>query len=86
VLGLTVEEAMGPPFEVWAENWDSVTAFDALGTQWRTGAAGPTGLDYAAVPTVLRLSGVPRSKWGQVFGDIRLMEASALEVMQKRRK
>lgn len=40
--------------------------------------AGPTGLDYAAVPVVLRLIDIPRSQWAGVFEDLRVMEDAAL--------
>lgn len=56
--------------------------FNALGTQWRIGMGGATGLDYNAVPVVLRLQGVPRSDWPQLFDDLRVMEGAALQAMR----
>lgn len=50
-------------------------------TQWRTGMGGPTGLDYAALPAVMRLSEVPRSEWPDTFESLRVMEAEAMKVM-----
>ena len=47
-------------------------------TQWRTGMAGATGLDYAALPAVLQLTGQPNEQWSQVFDDLRAMEGEAL--------
>lgn len=64
----------------------AVDAFDALGTQWRTGFAGFTGLDYSAVEPTLRLLGVERSEWKQLFEDIRVMEAAALAQMHEDRE
>jgi Phage related hypothetical protein (DUF1799) len=55
-----------------------VQVFLAMQTQWRTGMAGATGLDYAALPAVLRLTGLPRAQWPQVFDDLRAMEGEAL--------
>jgi hypothetical protein len=63
-----------------------VNTFIAAATQWRTGMAGPTGLDYSAMPTVMRLTGVPRKEWPQVFDGLRLMEDAALEAMRKETK
>lgn len=60
-----------------------MTAFIAMATQWRAGPGGATGLDYGAVPVVLRLQGVPRGQWPGVFDDVRVMEAEALAVMHK---
>ena len=67
--------------EIWPDNWDSVTTFADLATQWRSGFAGPTGLDYGVILGVLRLRRVPRAQWAQLFDDVRVMEAEALAVM-----
>ncbi len=44
---------------------------------------GATGLDYNAVPVVLRLQGVPRADWSQLFEDVRVMEGVALQAMRQ---
>jgi hypothetical protein len=66
---------------VWAENWPAVQLFEAMGTQWRVGFAGPVGLDYAAIPFVLRMQSVPRADWPAVFADLGVMESEALKLM-----
>ncbi len=76
-------EASGPPVEVWPDNLIAVNVFIAMSTQWRTGYAGPTGLDYAALPAVLRLTGVPAAERAGVFDALRAMEDAALETMRK---
>ncbi len=53
-----------------------------MSTQWRVGMSGPTGLDYVALPQVMRLTGVPRKDWQDVFDGIRTMEDAALEKMR----
>jgi hypothetical protein len=77
-----VVEIEEPTFEVWEENVDSLNAFFAVETQWRVlaiaglggGAVIRTGLDYAAVDTVLR-----RRRLGNgVFEDILVMEQATL--------
>jgi hypothetical protein len=83
MLGLTEDEASGPPVEVWEENAAAFQVFTAMVTQWRVGMNGPTGLDYAALEPVMRLTGVPRKEWPGVFADLRLMEDAALEEMRK---
>ena len=60
--------------------------FIALSTQWRTGMSGATGLDYAAVPAVLRLCGVKRADEGTVFEGLRVMEDVALAAMRSAKK
>ena len=48
--------------------------------------SGPTGLDYNALPGVMRMSGIPRASWGAVFEDLRQMEDAALQVMHPAKK
>lgn len=70
---------------VWPENLPAVNTFIAMSTQWRTGAMGATGLDYNALPAVMRLAGLPRAEWPDAFEGVRIMEAEALKIMGERR-
>lgn len=65
------------------ENQVPFDVFCAMDTQWRMGVGGATGLDYGALPTVLRLSGVKRGEWPGVWDSVRVMERAALEEMHK---
>lgn len=68
--------------EVWPENWQSVNFFmEFCRTQWRTGMGGATGLDYTAVLACLRTLRLGRERADEVFADVRVMEAAALEAM-----
>lgn len=78
---MTVEEASGPN-EVYPDNWQAVVTFCAMGTQWRVGAGGAIGLDYGVLPSVMRMTGVPRSDWADIFDSIRVMEEEALAAMR----
>jgi hypothetical protein len=80
-FGLTVEEASGPELGLWPDCVQSVNVFIYLGTQWRHGQAGKTGLDYGAVPAVLRLLGVARRDWMGIFEDLRVLESTALQTI-----
>lgn len=52
--------------------------FEAMATQWRTGAGGAVGLDYAVIPGVAQALGIPsRRAWG-LLNDVRVMEDEAL--------
>lgn len=53
-----------------------------MSTQWRVGMAGATGLDYNALPAVLRLSEVQRKDWPAIFDDLRILEDAALALMR----
>ena len=54
-----------------------------MGTQWRTGMSGATGLDYTALAEIWRRLKVPIANRDEVFQDIRIMENKALETMRK---
>ncbi len=56
-----------------------------MSTQWRTSMAGVIGLDYNAIPAVLRMTGIPRSDWPHVFECIRVLEDSALVTMRAKK-
>ncbi|TWI65168.1 uncharacterized protein DUF1799 [Pseudoduganella lurida] len=72
-------------FQVWEENWRTVSLFVGLATQWRMhiGMAGVhyQGLDYGAVEVALRLERVPRADWPQTFRDLQTMERAALPLL-----
>jgi hypothetical protein len=72
-------------FEVWPDNWPSFRVMDSMGTQWRTGVSGATGLDYGVLPNVMRFVGIPAKERPGVFQDIRIMESEALAVMAEAR-
>lgn len=82
-MGLKLENAPDNDCDVWPENWLPVHCFISLGTQWRIAPNGRAyGLDYAAIPTVLRLNGVARAEWQDVFQSIQVMEAAYLETIK----
>lgn len=57
--------------------------FVTLGTQWRHAPmGGALGLDYSAVEPTLRLLGVPRKAWGDVFADLRVLERAAVRELR----
>lgn len=70
-----------PDILVWPANAQAVSVFCDMDTQWRIGMAGRTGLDYSALPVVMRLCGVPAAERASVFSDIRVMETEALNTM-----
>jgi len=68
-------------FEVWDENWEAVSAFLCVCTQWRAIARGMDGevywqgLDYAGVAAGLLGSGIEATP--RLWGELRIMEAAA---------
>lgn len=67
---------------VWPDNLLAVNTFVAMSTQWRVGAMGATGLDYNALPAVMRMIGVPVQDRADVFEDVRTLEDAALTLMR----
>jgi hypothetical protein len=77
-------------FEVYEDCWRSVKLFERVGTQWTWrvrakphgfGAAMwsvRAGLNYHAVESALRMGGVKRGEWAQLFDDLVVMERAVL--------
>lgn len=67
--------------EVWPDVWLAFRLFEAMGTQWRLGQGGPSGLDYTAIPATASMLGIKRRDLTDIFPDLRIMEVEALAVM-----
>jgi len=72
--------------EIWPENWDVFIIFSKLGTQWRVGMGGATGLDYCALYPMLDKATKDEAEWQQLFDDIKAMESEALSIMASKNK
>lgn len=81
-FGFLPEDYGSGDFEVWPDNWEYVKLFNTLGTQWRVGVNGATGLDYTAIRNAFVMMGVPRIKWPDMFDAMQLMEVEALGEMR----
>lgn len=80
-IGLTLADLDQGDTEIWPDNWPVFRLFNALGTQWRTGPGGATGLDYSVVREVAILIGIKKRQIPELFPDLQVMEAEALAVM-----
>ena len=83
-LGLTIYDIETEDVEVWADVWPAFCLFEALGTQWRLGPGGPSGLDYTAIPGTAKMIGLKRREISEAFHDLRVMESEALAMMAER--
>lgn len=73
--------------QIWEENLESFTVFQALTTQWRVSDMGHFfGLIYPAVESVLNLMITSKKRKSELFYDIRVMESAALEILNRERK
>lgn len=68
-----------PEWHLWPECLSTWTLWVDLQTQWRTGMAWATGLDYAAVWALIDRR-VPRRRRDEVFQAIQSMERAVLQV------
>ena len=57
--------------------------FDKVRHQWNVGPSGPTALNYQSVESALRMMGIPRKQWPDLFDDIQVLEAGALSEIHK---
>ncbi len=80
-MGLTADDIEVEEVDVWPDAWPAFCLFEALGTQWRLGNGGPSGLDYTAIPTTASMLCIKRRDLDDIFPDLRIMEHEALAVM-----
>lgn len=85
MLGVILPDDHSPSdnFEVWEENWEVLTLFLRLQTQWRIGMNGLTGLDYAATAWILKLY-AEEQRHRELLEDLQIMEGAVLETIAKR--
>lgn len=55
-----------------------------MGTQWRTGMGGVSGLDYGVLREVMAFERVPKADRQDVYDCIRVMETAALSEIHKK--
>lgn len=68
--------------------WLSVQTFISLAGQWRVVSTMSgvlwMGIDFQSIEPCLRLRGVAKKLWQQVFADLELMQVEAVGIMNKR--
>ncbi|QZA80863.1 DUF1799 domain-containing protein [Deefgea piscis] len=83
-FGGQMPESLCDQFVLWPEHYPVVQLFLSCQTQWRSVASSAAfvrlGLDYTAVESALRMSGIARRQWPKLFKDLRVMEYEALRV------
>ncbi|CAB3915005.1 hypothetical protein LMG26841_05203 [Achromobacter dolens] len=83
-FGVKPEDFPVAVIDLWPENVMPKDVFEAMGSQWRIGFAGPTGLDYGALTGVMRILRVPPDDEIDVFDAVRVMEGAALTMMNRK--
>jgi len=69
--------------EIYPENWETVSVFSQMSTQWRPAFSGVIGLDYSVLFRLMDNLQLSKSEWEQMFNDIRIMESVALETIRQ---
>ncbi|HQO28359.1 MAG TPA: DUF1799 domain-containing protein [Accumulibacter sp.] len=83
-FGLRPEDVADPPLAIWPDNVAAVRVFMVMATQWRLAPMGGViGLRYEALPVIWHVLSIGSKTRRQVFADLRVMEASALAVLNK---
>lgn len=78
VLGVIWENEDEPSdFEVWPDNWEAVTMWNRVCTQWRTSMAGAIGLDYNVLQWLFEIYQVKDQR--SLLEDLQTMEAAVLD-------
>jgi hypothetical protein len=71
--------------EVWPDGWAAWSLFEELSGQWRCRGmdARPFALDYT--PLLMRLDRMhlDDAAWRELYADVRVLEAAALEQMAR---
>lgn len=69
-----------PEFWLWPESVPCWALWHLVQTQWRTGMAGPTGLDYAGVEAVVRMRRLAEEgDLPDLIEGLQTMEVAALD-------
>ncbi|NHZ93548.1 hypothetical protein F2P45_31780 [Massilia sp. CCM 8733] len=76
--GLAVEDFVSEAVEPWPDNLVPLLLFQFLRTQWRSGAGGPSGLDYTVMHRKMDRMGLDPDEYDQLEHDIQIMEIAAL--------
>lgn len=71
---------------MWPENWQAWMLFVQMSGQWRAGFSGPMALDYT--PLFMRMDRLRLDDraWEELFYDVRVIEAAALDEMKANQK
>lgn len=70
---------------VYEDNWPAFDLFTYMGTQWNIGMGGATGLKYEVAHGYLDRRNLAIEDYENRMDDLRIMEATALEVMRESR-
>ncbi|SFM63547.1 DUF1799 domain-containing protein [Rugamonas rubra] len=84
-FGLTAEDVAADPIDIWPDNLNAFQIFSFLGTQWRVGMSGATGLDYNVMYRKMDRLALSPGDYDELERDIQIMESAALAYMHQKK-
>ncbi len=69
--------------EVYPENWRAAELLIRLGTQWRVGMGGMTGLDYGVMFQMMDRMRLSDAEYDELFEDMQYLEQIAMESVRE---
>lgn len=82
--GYELEDYDQDDTEVWPENWPAFLLFCKMQTQWLSGMAGKTGLNYLVLLALLDRMKLSNEDHDALFDELQVLERSALETMSQK--
>lgn len=82
--GFTLEDFASDPVDCLPDNEQAYLLFEALSTQWRVGAGGPTGLDYNIMYRMMDRMRLSDEDYQLVELDLQILESHALAEMHRK--
>ncbi len=83
-MGLTADDyADDTAAEVWPESWPVWRLWKELRNQWRAGINGVYAIDYTPLFMRMDRMSLPAPDWEEMFADFRVIEAVALDEINK---
>ena len=72
------------PVDIWPDNLAAFEIFNFMGTQWRVGMGGPTGLDYSVMYRKMDRLSLSPDDYDALERDLQIMESAALACMHQK--
>lgn len=80
-FGMTLDDVVTEPVDIWPENERAFELFVFMGTQWQAGMSGPVGLKYEVMFHKMDRMKLPEADYDQLEADMQVMERAALACM-----